>query len=75
MISLNPEVGHLTLAVVALLNIVGYVIYRYTTISEIILRIHYLIPGPRKLSAANWPRIRSQRWMEFRQKMGLEEEN
>ena len=29
MIHFDPEVGHLNLAIVALLNIVGYVIYRY----------------------------------------------
>ena len=29
MISFNPEVGPITLAIVVLLNIVGYVIYRY----------------------------------------------
>ena len=29
MIHFDPKVGHLNLAIVALLNIVGYVIYRY----------------------------------------------
>ena len=78
MINFNPEVGPITLAIVVLLNIVGYVIYRYKPISVTaldMLDIHDPIPGPRKLSAASWPRIQSPRWMEFRQKMGPEAEN
>ena len=75
MISFNPEVGPITLVIVVLLNIVGYVIYRYKSPSVTALDLHVAIPGPRKLSAVSWPRIQSPRWMEFRQKMGPEEEN
>ena len=75
MINFNPEVGPITLAIVVLLNIVGYVIYRYKSPSVRAIDIHVPIPGPRKLSAASWPGIPSPRWMEFRQKMGPEAEN
>ena len=44
MINFNPDVGHLSLAIVALLNIAGYVIYRYTTLFAITFRIHFPIP-------------------------------
>ena len=73
MINFDPEVGHLNLAIVALLNIVGYVIYRYEIL--FCVKFNFFDTGPLKLSAANWPRTRSLKWMEYRQRMGLAAEN
>ena len=78
MIRFDPKVGHLNLAIVALLNIVGYVIYRYEILTlfwRLSLTCIFLILGLLKLSAANWPRTQSLKWMEYRQKMALAVEN
>ena len=80
MIHFDPEVGHLNLAIVALLNIVGYVIYRYEILtlfcfSKTCLNKHFFNLGLLKPSAVNWPGTQSLKWTEYRQKMALAVEN